>query len=140
MAGTDTARAAYWRGDYATALKVWRPLADHGNAVAQFGLGMMYEHGDGVPRDFVQALGWYLKAADRGQAAAQYELAEMYERGEGAPQNYVLAHMWYSLTISRAKTASTRDRAVKARNQIALKMAPAQILEAQRMARERGPK
>ncbi len=40
--------AAYSRGDYATALKEYRPLAEQGDAVAQFALGSMYENGRGV--------------------------------------------------------------------------------------------
>ncbi|MDA0221059.1 MAG: sel1 repeat family protein, partial [Proteobacteria bacterium] len=39
---------AYERGDYATALKEWRPLAEQGEAIAQNNLGLMYDNGTGV--------------------------------------------------------------------------------------------
>jgi hypothetical protein len=50
--------AAYGRGDYATALRTWRPLADQGSAIAQFNLGVMYDNGEGVPRDYAAAVSW----------------------------------------------------------------------------------
>ncbi len=58
--------AAYQRGDYATALREWRPLAEQGNTEAQYGLGVMYDKGRGVPRDHAEALQWYRKAAEQG--------------------------------------------------------------------------
>jgi Sel1 repeat len=60
QAGMD----AYGRGDYAAALRELRPLAEQGDSGAQFYLGLLYENGDGVPRDFVKARQWYEKAAD----------------------------------------------------------------------------
>ncbi len=57
--------AAYKRGDYATALREWRPLAKQGNADAQYNLGQMYRYGYGVPQDYVQAHMWYNLAASR---------------------------------------------------------------------------
>ena len=62
----EEARTAEQRGDYATEMALLRPLADQGNAVAQIDIGLMYEHGLGVPQDFAQAVIWYRKAADRG--------------------------------------------------------------------------
>ena len=54
-AGLDEGVAAYKRGDYATALREWRPLAKQGNAKAQFVLGVMYDKGRGVPQDYAKA-------------------------------------------------------------------------------------
>ena len=51
----EDADAAYDRGDYATALHLWRPLAEQGDAIAQFNLGIVYANGQGVPQDYVQA-------------------------------------------------------------------------------------
>ena len=65
---------AYQRGDYATAMRLWRPLADQGNAAAQLYLGIMYEEGWGGPQDYSAALSWYRNAADQGNAAAQLYL------------------------------------------------------------------
>ncbi len=58
--------AALSCGDYETALKEFRPLAERGKAVAQWSLGIMYERGRGVPQDYVQAYRWYTLAASQG--------------------------------------------------------------------------
>ncbi len=55
----DAGLAAYDRGDYAVALKEWKPLAEQGHAGAQHNLGLMYDDGEGVPQDYVQAVVWY---------------------------------------------------------------------------------
>ena len=57
---------AYNRGDYATALKKWRPLAERGDASAQAALGAFYENGKGVPQDYAKAVKWYRLAAEQG--------------------------------------------------------------------------
>ncbi len=57
----EDADAAYYKGDYTTALRLYRPLADKGNVDAQHNLGFMYENGRGVPQDYVQAVAWYRK-------------------------------------------------------------------------------
>ena len=62
---------AYNRGDYATALKEWRPLAEHGDALAQYNLGVMYFMGRGVPQDVVQAHLWLNLAAAQGHELAR---------------------------------------------------------------------
>ncbi|MGB7369299.1 MAG: sel1 repeat family protein, partial [Methylovirgula sp.] len=60
--------AAFKRSDYATALRLWRSLADQGNADAQYNLGVMYANGQGVPQDYAEAAKWYRLAADQGNA------------------------------------------------------------------------
>jgi TPR repeat protein len=70
--------AAYDRGDYATALRLFRPPADQGDARAQFALGWMYQYGKGVPLDYAAAIKWYRLAADQGLAGAQAFLGGMY--------------------------------------------------------------
>jgi uncharacterized protein len=87
--------AAFQRGDYATAMRLLRPLADQGNAKAQSKLGLMYENGQGVPQDYVQALFWYRKAAEQGDAFGQLYLGVMYQVGQGVPQDYAQALFWY---------------------------------------------
>ena len=64
----EDGKAAYQSGDYETALRFWRPLADQGNAEAQNGLGVAYVGGHGVPQDPAQAVLWWRKAADQGNA------------------------------------------------------------------------
>ncbi len=60
-----SAEEAYDSGDYATALRLWRPLAERGHADAQYSLGVMYSQGRGVPQDYVQAHMWFNLAAAR---------------------------------------------------------------------------
>jgi TPR repeat protein len=62
--------AAYERGDYATALRLIRPLAEQGGAKAQYNLGQMYRDGQGVPQDYAEAVKWYRLAAEQGYADA----------------------------------------------------------------------
>jgi len=137
----EDAVAAYQKGDYATALRLLRPLAAQGDAAAQYNLGLMYDEGRGVTRDDAQAVNWYRKAADQGDANAQNNLGFMYAEGRGVAQDYVLAYMWINLAAARMPPGgeNTRENAVKARDGIAAKMTPEQIAEAQRLAREWKP-
>ena len=67
-AGFDEGKAAYDRGNSATALREWRPLAEQGHARAQLYLGIMYSNGRGAPHDFAEATKWYRLAAEEGHA------------------------------------------------------------------------
>ena len=80
--------AAYERGDYATALREFRPLAEQGYAGAQHNLALMYYSGHGVPQDYGEARRWYRRAAEQGDANAQFNLGFMYYSGHGVPQDY----------------------------------------------------
>jgi len=87
---------AYEKGDYATALEEFKPLAEQGYADAQFGLALMYYEGTGVPQDHKEAIKWYTKAAEQGDADAQYSLAWVFDRGIEVPQDYKEAVKWYT--------------------------------------------
>ncbi len=69
---------AHKSGDYATALRLWRPLAERGHADAQFALGFMLEHGQGAPRDRVQAHMLYSLAASRSPPGEDHDSAVRY--------------------------------------------------------------
>ena len=131
------AHAAYQKQDYATALRLFRPLADRGNAKAQAMLGLMYALGQGVPQDHVLAAHWCRLAADQGNASGQLCLGVLYNRGTGVPLDFVEAHKWYNL--SAAQTQAVNNPAAKSRNHVAEGMTPAQIAEAQKRAREWQP-
>ena len=68
---------AYESGDYATALRSWKPLANQGYADAQYHLGSLYDNGIGVPQNHKTALKWYRLAAEQGDADAQFLLGLM---------------------------------------------------------------
>ena len=172
QADWQAGKAAYLRGDYATAFHEFKPLAERGDARAQATLGVMYDNGRGVPQDYAEAAKWYRKAAEQGFAGAQFNLGNMYKiprgfsqdyaealkwyrkaaeqgfagaqnalggmylQGQGVPQDYVQAYMWSSLAASRHAPGFMRSFALKNRERAAAKMTPAQIAEAQRLARE----
>jgi TPR repeat protein len=69
--------AAYNRGDYVPAIKLFRPLAQAGNAKAQGVMGVMYRKGQGVARSSARAFMWFSLAAKRGDAKAKAELGEV---------------------------------------------------------------
>jgi TPR repeat protein len=121
--------------DYREAARWFRLAAEQGDASAQVNLGVMYAHGRGVPHDDKEAAKWYRLAAEQGRASAQFNLGLMYANGQGVPQNLIQAHMWFNLVA-----ASGDADGLKARDEIATKMTPAQIVEAQRLARAWKPK
>jgi len=110
-----------------SAAQIWRPLADQGDAGAQY-------LGEGVPQSHAEAVKWFRKAADQGDVLAQSRLAVAYWKGEGVPQSYVSAHMWFNLSA-----AGGGQDAVKNRDNVARRMTPAQIAEAQKRASEWKP-
>lgn len=93
--GLEDAETAYRRGDYASAIRLWRHLAAKGEAKAQLKLGFVYRYGLGVAQDYAEAVFWYRKAAAQGLAAAQNDLGRMYEYGYGVTQDYVKAIACY---------------------------------------------
>lgn len=135
--------------DYGNAVRWIRQAADHGYAPAQNLLASFYDIGAGVPRNSVDAAKWYRRAADQGYPPAQRTLGYRYESGIGVPQDYVLAYMWFNLAASRFPTLRTMHSKVRLqseietaheRDKIASKLSPAQIAEAQKLAREWKPR
>ena len=86
---------AYRSGNFTAAYKQWKPIAERGDANAQYNLALLYERGQGVRRDLTQAALWYRKSAEQGAAAAQCTLGNMYDLGEGVPKDYDEAMTWY---------------------------------------------
>ena len=126
---------AYNRGDYATAVHEWQPLAEQGDASAQINLGTLYVNGQGVSKDYQQALYWFRLAAKQGNAMALTKLGLMYERGNGVTQDFILAHKWYILGA-----ANGDNLGAELRDALAKRMTPAQIFQAQQRALEGKPK
>ncbi len=93
--GADKGVAGYKRGDSTMTLREFRPLAEQGDAKAQYNLGEAYEKGLGVPWDSVKAAKWYRKAAEQGNALAQNALGVMYATGSGVPQSDSQAARWF---------------------------------------------
>jgi TPR repeat protein len=97
---------AYQRGDYATALKEWQPVAEKGDANAEYNLGLLYAKGQGVPQDYKQAVEWYRKAAVQGVAAAQFNLGVIYANGQGVPVNPEEAAKWFTMASQKGVSAA----------------------------------
>jgi uncharacterized protein len=165
----EDAIAAFGRGDYATALRFFRPRAEQGDTRAQAMLGgIYYLGGHGVPPNYSEALKWFRLATD--QPSAQNMLGNMYANGQGVPQNYVEAAKWYRLAANQGQasaqynlgrayiqrkgvpkdyvsahmwinlSAAQGDQdAAKLRDSIARLMTPSQIAEAQKLASEWKP-
>lgn len=94
-AGLSEGAAAYTKGEYAIAYGELKPLAEQGNADAQWYLGVMCHDGQGVPQDYAGAVKWFRKAVEQGYARAQYNLGVMFRRGHGVQQDNVEAVKWY---------------------------------------------
>ena len=93
--------AAAERKDYATAFKLWRPLAEQGNENAQYNLGLMYHTGRGVLQDYKEAVRLYRLAEEQGNASAQYNLGLMYYTGQGVLQDYKEAVRLFRLAAAQ---------------------------------------
>lgn len=132
--------AAYEQGDYATAFQILKPLAEQGDANAQINLGLIYRWGQGVPQDYGEAAKWWRKAAEQGHADVQVSLGTMYYFGLGVLQDYGQAHMWFNLAAASLPPGEDHNQAVSSRTFTEGKMTPAQVAEAQRLAREWKPK
>jgi uncharacterized protein len=121
---------ALYAGDYATAMREWRPLAEQGDARAQYRVGSLYSTGRGVARDYIEAARWYRAAARQGQIEAQCALGAWYRIGRGVPQDFITAHMWSNICAAHG-----RETGEVMRDFAAQQMTSEDIREAQRRAR-----
>ena len=122
------------RQDYQEALHWYKLAAAQGHSAAQYNVCMMVDLGHGLPQDYQEAVRWCRLAADQGQGRAMYNLGLHYQKAQGVPRDLPEAHKWYNL----AAAAGYSDGA-KMRDRLAKEMTPAQIAEAQRLAREWKP-
>jgi TPR repeat protein len=124
--------SAFNRGDFAAAMRLWRPLADGDDARSQAGIGFLYHRGLGVKTDDVQAAFWLRKAAEQGQAEGQLMLGSLYFFGLGVPQSYATAYAWCELAqdSGQAEAQMCRDAALQSLT------ADEELRDAMRMARE----
>ena len=128
-------KAFYWGNgvtqDYAQALNWFQKAASQDDARSESYLGMMYSQGQGVAKNSVEAERWFRSAAEQNDVIGQLNLGKGYMNGDGLPVEYVQAYKWLSLAIKHkgqdAQAASLRD-------QVTLKMAPAEIVEAEALA------
>ncbi|MDD9810618.1 MAG: tetratricopeptide repeat protein [Gammaproteobacteria bacterium] len=105
-------KQAYGDGDYSTALRELKPLAESGHAVAQRFLGLMYQYGHGVSQNYGRAFKWYQLSAAQGDAIAQYNIAVMYDDGKGVPRDDAEAVKWYRLAAERGDKYAPANLAI----------------------------
>jgi hypothetical protein len=118
--GLDEAVAAIQRGDYASGLRLLRALADQGDTVARYDLGVLYDNGRGVAQDHAEAARWYRVAAEAGHAAAQNNLASLYRNGQGVPQDFAEAVKWYRRAADQGSAMAQNNLGVMYRDGLAV--------------------
>jgi uncharacterized protein len=87
--------AAYNERFYAKAAELWQPLAEKGDAAAQYHLAILYADGKGVEKNDATAFKWFLRAAEQGHAIAQYDVGTSYFSGTGVQKNDGEAAEWF---------------------------------------------
>lgn len=137
-AGSPDGVAAFRRQDYVRAARIFTPLAEHGDAIAQTYLGLMYAYGYGVPQNYIEAANLLHAASERGSGLAQYNLGLMFDKGQGVPQDYVQAYKWLDLAVATARGRQRYDW-VRIRDAIGTKLSLAQRTKAQALAIEWRP-
>ncbi len=91
----ELGRQALESGHSAQTIELWRPLAEAGDADAQFGLGILYNDAIGVEQDYAEANYWFLRAAEQGYAMAQFNLGNAYKNGTGMTIDPAMAVIWW---------------------------------------------
>jgi TPR repeat protein len=130
--------SAFNRQDYATASRIFIPLAEQGQPAAQAYLGFMFETGRGVPQNYTEAAMWYRRAAEQGDSQAQYSLGLLYDRGQGVPRDIVEAGKWLNLSTAVAPPRA-REARVRIRDAVTTKMTRGEIAQARLRALEWAP-
>ena len=102
---SEPGSAAFYNGDSPGAMDVWRPKADGGDPEAMTNVGMLYNLGLGVKRDYKEAAAWYEKAAQLGFVLAQFDLGNLYYDGQGVARDRKQAARWY---LAAAKGGSPK--------------------------------
>jgi TPR repeat protein len=107
----DPGQAAYAAGRFIDALRIWRPRAEQGDARAAFGLGLLYDLGDGVGQDAAAAYGWYRRGAEAGYVLAEFNLAVLCDSGTGTARNPTEAALWYARAAAHGYARAEYDLA-----------------------------
>ncbi len=115
-----------------------RPLAEQGDAEVQFRLGFMYAKGQGVARDYSQAVEWFRKAAEQGLTKAQYNLGVMYHGGQGVAQDDVQAVKWWRKAAEQGDAEAQYNLGLAYRLGEGVAQDDAQAVEWYRKAAEQG--
>jgi len=113
--------AAFNKRDFATAYRLFLPLAENGDVDAQVNIGMMYLQGWHLEQDYAKAVDWFLQAAVRGFATAQQNIAFMHMEGLGVAQDFAEAAKWYRLAAEQGDMMSQYNMGVLSRDGTGIK-------------------
>lgn len=100
-ASLEEAKTALDKGDFLSAQRTYSELSSQGDRTAQRQLGLMYDEGQGIPKQHHQAVRWYAVAASQGDPEAPYYLGRIYQDGRGGPKDYARARRWYRVSAER---------------------------------------
>jgi TPR repeat protein len=99
---------SYLKGDYQAAYKEWMPLAELGDAEAQYNIGVLFDEGAGVDQDLVAAADWYRRAGEQGFMDAQTNLGIMYYHGQGVDRHRHEASKWFRMAADQGDPEARR--------------------------------
>ncbi|MEN9372856.1 MAG: hypothetical protein RIR79_408 [Pseudomonadota bacterium] len=134
LAGWKEGTEAYKKGDFAVAVKEFKPLAQKGNSKAQYKLGVLYTTGQGVRQDYQEAIKWFRLAVEQKDAGGENNLGAMYESGYGVKVNRVAAYALYNL--SHDSDSAKDNPAYSNRTKITKLMSKKEIEIGQTLTRE----
>lgn len=145
-AGNATAQAgwkAFEQGQYEQALGIFKSLGEAGDTNMQVIVGNIYDYGQGIPQDDIQALQWYLMAAERGNPKGQYQAGALYYRSQGVPQDLIESYRWLTLAaegpsagLASDPSQSTTLQARNLLNQVGSEMSAADVAKAKALAKK----
>jgi uncharacterized protein len=126
------ATAAFARKEYAAAMKMFQPLAEKGNALAQYTIALMHKMGLGVTKSEKEARKWARLAAKQGNADAQLLMGSLYYKQSGEESPDVLkAYVWYEAAAGQGNAEAKKDLV-----SLTTEMTPQQIAEAREKAQK----
>src|SRR5947209_13910930 len=109
-ASWEEATKAFAKKEYAAALKLFRPLAEKGNALAQYNVALMHRMGLGVTKDQKEAKKWSRLAAKQGNAQAQLLLGSLYyKQDSNESPDVVRAYMWYEASAEQGNAEAKKE-------------------------------
>lgn len=130
--GWKDATKAFARKEYAAAMKLFRPLAEKGNAIAQYKVAMMHKMGLGVPKSEKEARKWSKLAAKQGSPEAQQFLGSLYYKASGEESPDTLrAYVWYEMSAEQGNSEASKELA-----SLSKEMTPEQLAKARKQAEE----
>lgn len=136
--GRSDAIKAYQQGNYTAAYEIWLPLARQGNSAAQYNIGLLYQHGLGVSRQFATAVKWYTQAARAGDADAQTKLGDLILEGHWGNGKEAIAVKWYRLSSDQGHRKAQRQLGILLVQGKGVKHDSTQAIEWLRAARDQG--